>query len=91
MATGSHAITKVKQGQACSAPGWMTAWKYQGCQLGCAGGVMDNGWELLIRYLSSNSNWVRYIQLVTNTLAKGMNPPLLPPGYGSISKTCITK
>lgn len=52
------------------------------CNFGCAGDVIDNDSELLIRDLSFNFSWVWYIHLCTNTLGEGMNPPLLPPAMG---------
>lgn len=58
--------------------------------VGCAGGVMDKGSELLIGQLSSNSSCARYNHLRTITLGDGKNIPLLP-SCGLISKNCITK
>lgn len=46
--------------------------------LGCAGEVMDNSLELLIRESSSSYSWVHYNQLRANNLEKGMNFPLYP-------------
>lgn len=52
--------------------------------------VVDNNLELLIEEPSSNSRWVRYIQLRANSLGKGMDPPLILPATGLICKICVT-
>lgn len=40
------------------------------------------GSELLIAEPSCNSNWIGYIDLRTNSLGKGRNPPPSPSRYG---------
>lgn len=54
------------------------------CNLGCSGGTMANGSELLIWESNSNSCFVRFIHLRTNTLEKRINPTLLPPAMGQL-------
>lgn len=61
------------------------------CKIGFAGGVIDNGAELLIGEPRSNSSWVHYLYLGSNNHGKRLNSAPIPSVMCKLLLLLLTK